>query len=278
MPKRIPPKRKIPTEVWVALIGLFGVVIAAILGSPLIPLLFKQQAPISTEESVATQTSLPDELTPPQSATDLNEPISPATTTTLSNLGCSPTVELGVLMQCEITESGFIGIHTFEATQGDPFYVKVMNGGVTILDPTGQELQPEYFDSSQIAVTTPTSGRYTVSITGAIGKYWLYVQKLNNPVHTQTISVGQQMKDVISTDYQHNAYTFEATANQSVVIVMTIVPVTSPLALQLIVLSPDGRQVATDNSHGGVEARFTAPTAGTYFMLVNDYGYDNTGQ
>lgn len=278
MPQRVPPKTKIPTQLWVAFIGLVGVMIITILSSPLLPLLIKQQTPDSTEEAVIVQTSLSDQLTPPLSATNSNEPVAGESTVPFSNPGCSPTVDLGALMQCEVTESGFIGIHTFEATQGDPFYVKVINGGVTVLDPGGQQVIPEYFDSSEIRVTMPASGRYTVSVSTDIGTYWLYVQNMSNPLNTHTLSVGRQISNTISTALQHNAYTFEATADQSVVIVMTPVPVSSPLNLQFIVLSPDGTKLTSGISHGSVESRFTAPITGTYFMLVNDGGYDNTGQ
>jgi hypothetical protein len=95
MAKRSTTKKKVPTEVWVALIGLVGVIIAAILSSPLL---------IALVSSTSNPTAMPTQAlspgpgdTPTPTTGHTSTPSTPsAETTTITDvplatpLGCTP--------------------------------------------------------------------------------------------------------------------------------------------------------------------------------------------
>lgn len=77
MPKRSSSRKKIPTEVWVALIGLVGVIATAILASPVIvklieqmptPTLVAQPSPGATASTALSQVIIPTAMPLPASA------------------------------------------------------------------------------------------------------------------------------------------------------------------------------------------------------------------
>ncbi|WP_316430000.1 trypsin-like peptidase domain-containing protein [Leptolyngbya sp. NK1-12] len=92
--------------------------------------------------------------------------------------------------------------------------------------------------------------------------------------------VGQlsQESGILPADNSYfNAYTFEGKAGQQVVIEMT----SSELDAYLILLAPDGRDVAQDDDGGGgSDARLVTslPADGTYTVLANTYRAGQTGR
>ncbi|QYO62818.1 trypsin-like peptidase domain-containing protein [Leptolyngbya sp. 7M] len=96
----------------------------------------------------------------------------------------------------------------------------------------------------------------------------------NTPVAGQL----SQESGILPADNSYfNAYTFEGKAGQQVVIEMT----SSELDAYLILLAPDGRDVAQDDDGGGgSDARLVTslPADGTYTVLANTYRAGQTGR
>ncbi len=95
MAKRSTTKKKIPTEVWVALIGLVGVIIAAILSSPLLIALVSSTSNPTAMSTQALTPGLGDTPTPTTGHTSTPSTPSAETTTITdvplaTSLGCTP--------------------------------------------------------------------------------------------------------------------------------------------------------------------------------------------
>jgi hypothetical protein len=95
MAKRSTAKKKVPTEVWVALIGLVGVIIAAILSSPLLIALVSSTSNPTAMSTQALTPGLGDTPTPATGHTSTPSTPSAETTTITdvplaTSIGCTP--------------------------------------------------------------------------------------------------------------------------------------------------------------------------------------------
>ena len=95
MAKRSTTKKKVPTEVWVALIGLVGVIIAAILSSPLLIALVSSTSNPTAMSTQALTPGLGDTPTPATGHTSTPSTPSAETTTITdvplaTSIGCTP--------------------------------------------------------------------------------------------------------------------------------------------------------------------------------------------
>jgi len=284
--------RQFPTNAWVVVIGLVGVIIIGILSVPALLSTLQRSSTSTRDAPAALSSTLPLQATvpsvpssSPQSLqTDIGRTPAPPNDT------CPVRLDFGALIQCEIAQQGELHIHRVAAAQDDLLLVDIMKVGTgnpftlhaTIADPKNQVLYDPLEDRfiSRIFRAT-SSGEYTIRVEDQdrtnTGTYAIYVQRLNNPVNARHLTVGASLSGSIKSPRQHDVYTFDALAGNQISIEIAQIPATGPLTLRAIVYRPDGKEEFANHSEITVPLDFTATVTGTYVIVLYDIFLSNTG-
>lgn len=127
----------------------------------------------------------------------------------------------------------------------------------------------------------PRSGTYTILASDSsparmeTGSYTLYLQRLNNPGLTTSISFGQTLLATISSATEIDTYTFMSQVDDHVLVRMT--KTSNTLQPWIRLYAPDGS--LTCQAFNGTLAEITnciLPRSGTYTILASDASPDRT--
>ena len=142
-----------------------------------------------------------------------------------------------------------------------------------------------YASSGSIEIypcTLPEAGIYTLLANDLgnteNGNYRIYLQRLSNPVNATPLAFGQTLTGDIALAAEMDAYTFNALANDQIMIAMAVS--SGLLDPQIRLHGPDGNPVCQKNNASGGAAEIydcPLPTDGTYLLIANDYGNTETG-
>jgi hypothetical protein len=204
-----------------------------------------------------------------------------------------------------ISVPGNLDTWTFTATQGD--YIALSVGTATqttahfapwirLVSPTGVLLGNSFTSTgaSNIAVTAPATGTYTVIVGSYLsgyydgtGTYQLTLGKGPGAVEVSTGDEGGPMTNGATnagTIYQgdFDTWTFTATQGDHVALSMsTVTQTTAHFAPWIRLVSPTGVLLGNSfTSTGASNIAVTAPATGTYTVIVGSYlsgYYDGTG-
>jgi hypothetical protein len=204
---------------------------------------------------------------------------------------CPASISFGETIHCAITAAGEIDAYTFTASAGDKVLVrmsKTASGslwpGVTVNAPGGAKLCEQASINSTTAeipsCTLTGSGIFTILAHDGnsglpTGEYHLYLQRLNNPGNTVSISFGQTLPASISTSAEMDTYTFSATVGDKVLVRMskTILANFWP---GVRVYSPDGTKLCEQNSTSSTTVEIAScalSSTGTYTILAYESSY-----
>jgi hypothetical protein len=107
------------------------------------------------------------------------------------------------------------------------------------------------------------------------GSYTLYIQRTNNPANATPLSFGETVSGEIGMTSEMDAFTFEGTANQSVVVQMA--RTSGAMQTELRIYRPDGSLICSKKGTPPIRLTCTPATDGTYTILAGDVNGDETG-
>jgi hypothetical protein len=219
---------------------------------------------------IMTQTDVP-ESTPTSNTTPTDTLTSPAV--------CPPSIGFGETIQCSIVSPSETDTYTFTASAGDKVLVRMSKSsgdlwaGIKVYSPDGTKLCEVFYPSTaEIAsCNIPSTGTYSIlaydGFNGTFtGDYYLYLQRLNNPGSTVSITFGQTLPGSISTPAEMDTYTFAAGAGDKVLVKMIVS--SGILWKGIRVYGPDGTKLC--ENHLGEIASCNIPSTGTYSILAYD--------
>jgi len=201
---------------------------------------------------------------------------------------CSPGISFGDSVPCSITTPSEIDTYTFTANADDKVLIRmtrtagIMAPEVPVYDPRGAFLCTTWADSLALigSCAIPTTGGYTILVndsgTDQTGDYTVYIQRLNNPGGTTPLAFGQPLPGALSTVGKQDTYTFTAHSGDKVLIRMT--RMTGVMAPEVTVYDPRGAFLCTTWGDSiALIGSCAISAAGTYTILANDRGTDQTG-
>jgi hypothetical protein len=201
-------------------------------------------------------------------------------------------VSFGVGIQGAIQTKYEVNTYTFDAIAGDKVLVRMAANGpaldphIRLYGPDGTLLKEAYAGypytarSMELASgSLPTTGTYTVLVSdafddGEIGDYLFYAQRLNNPAVVTQVKFGLGKEGAIQTKYRVNTYTFDAIAEDIVLVRMAANGVALDPHIRLY--GPDGTLIKEAYAGYPYNARSielespSLPITGTYTVLVSD--------
>gem|GEM_PF-1579344 len=215
---------------------------------------------------------------------------------------------------CPLGDGSFYDEYTFSATAGQQVAVSMSStafdtflfllkpsetfpGQATIFDDDGGGGTNSRIPASSGFLTVPETGTYSILANsfnaGETGPYSLTLtfggQGTICPPNPTPITAGQTLNGTLDANdcrlpdnTAYDAYSFMATAGQQVTITMNAA---APLDAYLILLAPDGTDIAEDdNGGGGTNARIpqstgvaTLPQTGTYVIYASSSGVGQFG-
>ncbi|MEM7131547.1 MAG: pre-peptidase C-terminal domain-containing protein [Chloroflexota bacterium] len=203
---------------------------------------------------------------------------------------CPTTITYGETIACSIDSPAETDVYRFTARAGDKVIVRMTNAGglwsgVRVHEPNGNEIsgcREKNPTTAEIATCTlPSDGSYQIlaydSFNGTgTGNYHLYLQRLNEPGNTVTLTFGATVPGEIATMAQMNTYSFTATAGDKVLARMTN---TGDLWSGVQIYDPNGNEISGCREKSPTTAEIatcTLPSDGTYKILAYD-SFNGTG-
>ncbi len=256
-----------------------------------------------------------------RSPADLSKPtkqiksaLSPATTACPNTTPISPGQTINGALSgsdCQLTDGSFYDVYTFTGSAGQQVAVSMNSTAfdtfLFLLNPNETELARNDDvvngnTNSRIppsgTVTLPSAGTYSILANSfdpaQTGSYTVTLSVSGGgtvcPPNPTAITNGQTVNGTLSTDdctlpadgSFYDAYSFTASAGQQVAITMNA----AAFDAYLILLAPDGADIAEDDDGGGgTNARIppgaglfaTVPQTGTYVVLANSAAANQTG-
>lgn len=172
---------------------------------------------------------------------------------------------------------------TFTALAGDRVVIGALatggtgfNTSINLYPPGGGAAEAYSYGGDQVDVRVQKSGIYTIEIEDYAlthtGTYSLsYINVTEGPA--TTLGSGHVLAGQFTSTPQFNLYQFTVSAGNRVI--LDAVP-TGGAANPILTLYPPGGGVAVLTS-GSHRVEYQAPTGGTYTLLVNDQGLNDTG-
>ncbi len=180
--------------------------------------------------------------------------------------------------------------YTFNANANDIFFIMMVatSGSLCpymqLYGPTGASVGAVGCSGGQSwwdTITASTSGTYTLIVrdqsNSNAGNYSIYAQRTNNPTGAVNLPFAQVQTGTISSVAQSNTYTFNANANDTFFIMM--VATSGGLCPYMQLYGPTGASIGAVGCSGSQSwwDTITAPTSGTYTLVVRDQSNTNTG-
>jgi hypothetical protein len=197
----------------------------------------------------------------------------------LNNPGSTVSIAFGQTLSGSISTPAEMDTYTFAAGAGDKVLVRMGRSsgnvwpGIRVYSPDGTKLCEVFYPSTaEIAsCNIPSTGTYSIlaydGFNGTLtGDYYLYLQRLNNPGSTVSITFGQTLPGSISTPAEMDTYTFAAGAGDKVLVKMIVS--SGILWKGIRVYGPDGTKLC--ENHLGEIASCNIPSTGTYSILAYD--------
>jgi hypothetical protein len=186
---------------------------------------------------------------------------------------CGTPISCGQTISNQISAAAQIDAYTFNATSNEAvvFSGKGTSGSLQLetdlYDPFGNNI-----GSGRL----PTNGLYTILVRASdgtnTGSYAVGVGFATGRCGT-TIGCGQTISNAISSSAEFQAYTFEATNGEAVV--LTAITSSGNLAADAFLYDPAGNYVGTSWVAGNKSYPLSA--TGLYTILVHDMMYESTG-
>lgn len=195
--------------------------------------------------------------------------------------GCPTILTYGNTIHCTLDFAGETDSFTFTASVGDRVYVRVVKtvGAMTpfqeIIRPGGTSLCKTII--GEISCVIDSEGTHTLLINDFggtdTGAYSLYIQKLNDPVGCTAISFGNPpTSGAIPETGGTYCFTFSLETNDRVR--SLVVKTSGTITPFEEIVRPDGTTLC-ENIVGEISC--TADIAGSYTLLINDFGGTDIG-
>lgn len=200
---------------------------------------------------------------------------------------CPTELVLGQLFDCGITAASEVDNYTFAGAINDRFVFRVLRTTgtftprVRVLNPDGVQVCDTWSSTRTVlACDLTSSGTHTLRIfdfSGTnTGNYTVYAQRLNGPVAAQPIVTGELYSADLASTIEADVYSLSAEANDQIEI--RVLRTTGNFTPHINVYNALGARVC---GTWGAPLAQSAPCAlgpaGTYALMVDDYGLDNTG-
>lgn len=193
-------------------------------------------------------------------------------------------LSFGQLTMGAIQQPAEMDAFTFTAQHNDTILIatsRVSGGlwqGIRLYDPDGHLLNEESSSvHAENVYTLPRDGTYLVLFADGFngtftGDYNLYIQRLNNPSQTTTISFGQTLSGAITQPAEMDTFTFSTEASTQVIIRMTRLD--GGLWQGIRLYDADGKFLTEESGPTQAEITYTLPS-GDYTVLAAD-GFNGT--
>jgi hypothetical protein len=204
---------------------------------------------------------------------------------------CPSSMNFGETIQCSIDSTGEEDSYTFTGTAGDQVWVEMSRSSgsvwpnVGVNNPDGTYLcgavKITDHSSAGVGCTLPSTGTYTIQAADydrmGTGDYYLFLQRLNNPVNAVSIPYGQTHPGTIATPAQNDTYTFTGSEGDQVYVRMS--KSSGSLWSFIVIYNPDGTYLcgAYNAYHGSAGTDCALPSTGTYSVLAADIVGTGTG-
>ncbi|MFN2225807.1 MAG: hypothetical protein ACK2UY_05860, partial [Anaerolineae bacterium] len=198
----------------------------------------------------------------------------------LDNPGSATAIAFGQTLAGSINQASEIDAYTFAANAGDVILVAASKSSgdvwpqIRLFDPDGNLAGIAHDPThAEIQVVLASSGTYTILVddylSGSLtGSYALHVQRLNDPGNATSLTYGDLVAATINMAAEMDAYTFEGTAGDSILIGMA--RTSGTLWPQIRLFGPDGALAGTAGGATLAELYATLSTSGTYTILAAD--------
>ena len=209
----------------------------------------------------------------------------------LADTGCSTTITFGETLLCTLGTPGEVASFNFSANGGDRIIVRMgrstsgLNPHIQIQAPGGSTVCEAYSYAAAVdtsACLLPSIGAYTILASNynstVTGGYGISLQRLNAPAGVSSLSFGQTALATIVAAGELDAYTFTASAGDTMLARMG--STAAGLSPHIRLFGPDGIKLceAYNANYSGVDiAGCLLPTDGAYTIVVNDYNGADTG-
>ncbi len=199
---------------------------------------------------------------------------------------CPTTIGFGKTIQCSISKAGEVDKYTITVNAGDKVLVRMAKTSgtfwpkVSVYNSSGSKIC-EKTASSLAEISTCTlavAGKYTIRAADGYngkytGKYYLFLQRLNNPGSTVSVTFGSTRSASIIAPTEMDSYIFTASAGDKVLVRMTNTS-SEPLEPDIRIYSPTGLKLCSASKYIMTEiSACSLPIAGQYTLLAGD-GYD----
>lgn len=200
----------------------------------------------------------------------------------------STPIDYGDCIQGSIYPFGEIDTYTFDGAAGDVIIIRMTKSSgfllpfLELFDPGGNKLTEDsgYPQAEIDTLTLPGTGTYIILASDCdgdnTGDYGLSLQRTFNPGGAVPITYGTTLQDSIVLIAELDAYTFDGTAGDVVIIRMTRSSGFLDPFLELF--DPAGTRIAEDQGYPQAEiGPLSLESTGSYTILASDYDGDDTG-
>lgn len=210
----------------------------------------------------------------------------------LNQPGNATAISYGQTITRDITYPSEMDTFTFVGSANDRVLIDMavtlgtLDPQIRLYRPDGTPLCTASHDSGGSAeiyhCTLPETGTYTFLAHDyghtEVGNYRIYLQRLSNPVNASPISFGQNLPADIALAAEMDAFTFNASVGDRIIIAMAIS--SGLLDPQIRLYDQAGNLICQAYYTNGGAAEINdcpLPVDGTYIILTNDYGNTETG-
>lgn len=271
------------------------------------------RTPTPTATNTATPSNTPTETsTPTETATSTLLPTETPTPTTapteIVSLSQAVPASLGDTLTGTITQNQAAAFYRFDAQAGDTINIRMQSVGdnldplIMLLDANGTEIardddgDPEGPRDALLAnFPIPNDGTYIVVATRfggdaglSTGEFILTLSRTDvvvntpdsNATVTDTLAYGDRVESSIDNEFYEELFGFTAQAGDTITVTMTALD--SDLDPFLILLGPDGEEIARNDDYSEFTrdaqlASITLNASGDYIIVATRFQFENGG-